>query len=143
MAHKADEKQFPVSMRPSAIRELQKVAIDLQEHVPRSRAMNRGPMVGYVMRWFLSLPREVQIKIVRTGKDLREQDVTDDAIAIVNAMGLDEIIASLVERPATGTFWGGDAAPKERAEHPREDVDERLEGKKGPVGVRRKAPRGK
>lgn len=140
MAHKADEKQFPVAMRPDAIRELQKVAIDLQEYVPRSRAMNRGPMVAYVARWFLSLPMDAQLRIVRAGKEMSDRDVDEGAMAIVKAIDLDGIIGKLVERPATGAFWGGEPAADGGGEDPGKNVGKRLKGDDGAVGVRRKTP---
>lgn len=74
MGHKAGERQIPVALPPQVIRDLQMAAIRLQEDVPRERAMNRGPMLGYVARWFLKLPLDRQLEIVLAGKAVEDEE---------------------------------------------------------------------
>jgi hypothetical protein len=72
MGHRAGEKQIPVALPPDVIRELQIAAIKMQADVPRERALNRGPMLGYVARWFLTLSAQDQLRVVRAGKAIED-----------------------------------------------------------------------
>jgi len=75
MGVKANEKQTPIALPPERIRELHRAALDLQPYVPRdSREMTKGPMLGYIARWFLTLPPEEQLRVVLAGKQLADAE---------------------------------------------------------------------
>lgn len=68
------EERVQVPMSRALGQELKKLAVDLQGYVDRDRAMDRGPMISYVARWFYSLTPGVQGTILSEGKRLTDID---------------------------------------------------------------------
>lgn len=57
--------------------ELKKLAVDMQDYVERDRAMDRGPMLAYLARWFYALAPGVQATILAEGKRLSDSDAAN------------------------------------------------------------------
>lgn len=72
MARRPEDVQIQVVMSEEMRRDLGKAALTHQDEVERDRLMSRGPMLGYIAKWFLSRPREEQLEVIREGKRLFE-----------------------------------------------------------------------
>jgi hypothetical protein len=84
MSVKDPLRQYPVTMTPRVADDLDRLAIDLKYAVPRKGTMRRGPMVGYLCRWFLTLGPEEQIRVIREGKKLLDADLDEGGAAVGN-----------------------------------------------------------
>lgn len=67
MGLKPGDKPIQYAVPPGVKKAIRRAAEELAENVPHDREMKPGPMTGYVMRWFLTLPRERQLEIVLAG----------------------------------------------------------------------------
>lgn len=74
MARKAEDVQIQLVVPASLRRAIQKAALDHQDDVDRERLMNRGPMITYVMRWFLTLPKSDQLGVILAGKAIEDAE---------------------------------------------------------------------
>ena len=72
MARKPTDVQVQVVMTKKFRKALAKAALQHQDDVPRERMMDRGPMIRYVMSWFLEQPAEEQIAIILAGQEAYE-----------------------------------------------------------------------
>ncbi|WP_165073281.1 ubiquitin family protein [Paludisphaera rhizosphaerae] len=79
MGTKANERQTPIALPPETIRELHRAALTLQPYVEREgRELTKGPMLGYVARWFLAQPLAEQLRITLDGKRIADAETPVD-----------------------------------------------------------------
>jgi len=67
---RVQERALQYFLPPEVRRRIKILTTDLGEDVERERVMTYGPMTGYIMRWFLTLPRARQLEIVLAGREL-------------------------------------------------------------------------
>jgi hypothetical protein len=91
MARRPEDVQVQVVMSAEMRKALNKAAMAHQDDIDRDRLMGRGPMLGYVAKWFLARPPAEQLRIILEGKRLfdggsvapdRCEAVVDDGIAL-------------------------------------------------------------
>jgi hypothetical protein len=91
MARRPEDVQIQVVVSAELRKALGKAALVHQDDVDRERLMGRGPMLGYIAKWFLALPQAEQLKVIQEGKRLfdagsvppdRGEPVVQDGVAL-------------------------------------------------------------
>lgn len=75
MATRDGEVRVQVPLTTELARQMDHLAVELRPYVEdRDRAMQRGPMLAYLARWFYGLPRGTQGEILNQGRSLARED---------------------------------------------------------------------
>lgn len=76
VATRVGDERVQVPLSRDLAEQLEYLAIELRRYLDEKpdRAMQRGPMLSLVARWFYSLPRGVQGTILNAGRNLTDQD---------------------------------------------------------------------
>ena len=92
MARKPTDVQVQVVMTKRMRKALGRAALMHQDDVPRDRMMDRGPMIRYVMSWFLERPPNEQLAVLLAGQAAYEAKygIEDEASAGDVRAGVDE-----------------------------------------------------
>jgi hypothetical protein len=92
----ADEDMVYFSVPPTVVNELNAVKDATKRFVPRKdgKIMARGPMIGYIARWFMTLPREEMIKILRKGKEIADSEPKVDSPSASESADADSLLVS-------------------------------------------------
>lgn len=72
MARRPEDVQVQIVMPPEMRTEIDEALLKLRDSVPTERLMDRGMMLRFLARWFLSLPRDEQLQAVLAGKAAKE-----------------------------------------------------------------------
>jgi len=67
---RVSERALQCWLPPEKRKGLTRVSLDLGDDVERERVLKPGPMIGYIARWFLTLPRARQLEIVLAGRKI-------------------------------------------------------------------------
>jgi len=74
MAVKRHETPCSVKLSDELAGKLSAIAHEMRWKVPQKRALERGPMIGHLCRWFIEQSPEAQLGMIQEGKRLREED---------------------------------------------------------------------
>jgi len=79
MARRPGDVQVQIVMPPEMRTEIDEALLKLRDSVPTTKLMDRGTMLRFLVRWFLDLPRDMQLQAVLAGKEIAEEGVSQAA----------------------------------------------------------------
>lgn len=112
MGRRAGEKPVQFSLSAPAMAALDIAASYHKSDVDRDRPMNKGPMLAYVARWFVSLPREGQLEVILAGKELTERDASGAEISPFGVIRRPQAAESTTNVPIYGDEGSPGAKPR-------------------------------